>query len=550
MDEELTRRAALQRAALLGAAALTVPALARAEARRQTSSARIAELAVGEVSGETAPLRAPRRFSLVGVQWDRAGAGERPRVELRTRERTGPWSRWGLASASGHEPDGASPQAVAFGEAVWSGPADLVQLRSDRPLRGVRVHFVSADLVPTAVVASAFPLAGPVLDAGGGQPPIIAREAWAHHHAPPAVRPGYGTVNLAFVHHTENLNGYGPAAVPAMLLAIFDFHRYVRGWNDIGYNFVIDAFGRIWEGRQGGIDEAVVGAQAGGYNKVSTGVAMLGSFVSVLPPRPALNALERLLAWKLSLHGVPNRGHVRVEVDPADAFYTPFAPGARVSLPRIAGHRDGDSTDCPGGALYRALPSIRSRVSRLAGPLAQLSLRASAQPAVAGAVAVAGRLRLGAGEASAGAPIEIQQLGAGGAKTVATATTSSAGAWSVRVPLLHNSHLRALHRSRPAAVSALVGVAVAPAVSLALIPGAPLRVTGAILPAKPRVTIEVYRGAGRPQQLVASLRPSVRGGRFLAELPLRRSGRYTVRARTVADAANAAGASAPLLLTV
>ncbi len=506
---------------------------------------------MGVVSGETAPLPAPRRFALVGVQWDKAAAGEHPRIELRTRERAGPWSRWGLASVSGHEPDGGGSGAVAFGEAVWSGSADLVQLRSDRPLRGVRVHFVSAASTPMAGAASAFPLAAPVLDAGGGQPPIIARQAWAHHRAPPAVRPGYGTVRLAFVHHTENLNGYGPAAVPAMLLAIFDFHRYVRGWNDIGYNFLIDAFGRIWEGRQGGIDEAVVGAQAGGYNEVSTGVAMLGSFVSVLPQPRSLSALEHLLAWKLSLHGVPSRGRVRVRVNPAAAFYTPFAPGARVSLPRIAGHRDGDSTDCPGDALYRVLPSIRNRVSRLIGPVAQVSLRGSVRPvAVAGAVGVGGRLQLGAGVATAGAPIEIQQLGAGGVRTIATALTSSTGAWAASVPLLHSSRLRALHRSRPAAVSALVDVQVGPAVTLTLVPGSPARIAGSILPAKHRVTIEVYRSAGSAQQLVTRLHPSVRAGRFLAELPLRSPGRYTVRARTVADGANAAGASRPLLLTV
>ena len=126
---------------------------------------------------------------------------------------------------------------------------------------------------------------------------------------------------------------------------------------------MIDAFGRIWEGRAGGIDMAVLGAQAGGYNAHSMGVAMLGDFMNVVPSRAAINAVEHLLAWKLSLHGVPAIGRATVVVDPADAFYTPFAPGAHVSLPRIAGHRDGDTTDCPGNALYRRLRSIRPRVA-------------------------------------------------------------------------------------------------------------------------------------------------------------------------------------------
>ena len=84
--------------------------------------------------------------------------------------------------------------------------------------------------------------------------------------AAPRVAPEYGAVRMAFVHHTENPNGYSAGEVPAMLRAIFVFHRYVRGWNDIGYNFVIDLYGRIFEARAGGIDEPVVGAQAGGYN--------------------------------------------------------------------------------------------------------------------------------------------------------------------------------------------------------------------------------------------------------------------------------------------
>ena len=211
-----------------------------------------------------------------------------------------------------------------------------------------------------------------MLDAGPGQPPIIARSAWAHG-AGPAAPPAFGTIKLAFVHHTDNANGYSAGEVSAMLLAIYDFHRYVRGWDDIGYNFVIDAFGRIWEARAGGIDQAVIGAQAGGYNAVSTGVAVLGTFTDVSPSQAAIDALEHLLAWKLSLHGVPARGDVTVEVDPAAAFYTPFAPGAHVSLPRVAGHRDGDTTDCPGNVLYGQLPGIRPVIERLAGSPAALS---------------------------------------------------------------------------------------------------------------------------------------------------------------------------------
>jgi len=319
------------------------------------------------------------------------------------------------ASTLGHDPDRVVARTALFGEAICTGHADCVELRATRQVRGVRLHFVTGHGGSRAASDSAaLPLAAPVLDAAPGQPPIIALAAWAHGQAPHAA-PAYGTMKLAFVHHTVNPNGYSAGEVPAMLLAIFDYHRYVRRFNDIAYNFVIDAFGRIREARAGGVDEAVIGAQAGGYNLESTGVAVLGTFSSAVPPPPAIAALERLLAWKLSLHGLPTRGHVTVEVDPADAFYTPFRPGAHVSLPRIAGHRDGDLTDCPGNALYARLAMIRRRAAGLAGTPATVTL-APAQPTVIAGTPlyVSGRLMALSGDPLAGAPVEVQQLTATG----------------------------------------------------------------------------------------------------------------------------------------
>jgi hypothetical protein len=220
----------------------------------------------------------------------------------------------------------------------------------------------------------ALELATPTLPAGGGQPPIIAREAWAHTSCTPRVAPEYGSVRLAFVHHTENPNGYTAAEVPAMLRAIFHFHRDVHGWNDIGYNFVVDRFGRIFEARAGGIDEPVTGAHAGGYNYCSTGIAVLGEYGGVRISPAARAALVRLLAWKLALHGTPIDGRVVVRVNPAGAVYSRFPANARVSLPRVAGHRDADSTDCPGNALYGELRGVRLSAAHLQGTPATMTL--------------------------------------------------------------------------------------------------------------------------------------------------------------------------------
>jgi uncharacterized protein with LGFP repeats len=109
---------------------------------------------------------------------------------------------------------------------------------------------------------------------------------------------------MAFIHHTVSANDYGPGDSAAMVRAICRYHRNSNGWNDIGYQFLVDKYGTIFEGRAGGIDQAVVGAQAQGYNTQSTGISSLGTFSTTGQSEAGLGALARLLSWKLALHGV------------------------------------------------------------------------------------------------------------------------------------------------------------------------------------------------------------------------------------------------------
>jgi hypothetical protein len=505
---------------------------------------------VGSLSGSSPPIDAPRRFALAGVEW---AAPAQTRIELRARLRGGRWTRWGVASSAGHDPDRPAPRDQWFGEPLWTGPADQVQLRSGGSLHGVRLHFVTPPApLAKARDAAGFPLAAPVLGAGPGQPPIIARQAWAQGQAPPAHEPVYATIQLGFVHHTVNPNGYSAAAVPSLLLGIFQYHRYVRGYWDIAYNFLIDLYGRVWEGRAGGIDSPVMGAHAGAYNAESTGVAVLGDFMNVVPSAAAIEALERLLAWKLSLHGIPTHGKVTVVVDPSGASYTPFAPGAHVSLPRVAGHRDGDSTDCPGNAFYAQLPSIRPRVAALSGAPARVSLSIPGPVAIAGQpVTASGRLHpLGAGPAIAGAAVEVQRLRGGRRLTLATATTGADGSWSAPIAPRFNVLVRALHRASPATVSDWVALEVAPAITLSVASLRPLRLTGALTPGTGGVTVELHRGTRASGDPTRTKRLAVTAGRFVGTISTPRPGRYTLIAKTAADGDNAAGASPPVAVTI
>lgn len=550
--DKFTRRSVLGGAAAAGAMVALPAGLARAAGR--PSPRRVSTRLLGALRGESSPIRSPSGFALAGIQWD---APARARIELRAR--SGSWSPWVPASTAGHDPDGPRRPTAHFGEPVWTGPADAVQLRSEQPVHGVRIHFVAAPATAEAGAGSSLPLAQPVLDAGPGQPPIIARRGWARGHHPTGLIVGYGSVKLAFVHHTVNANGYAEWEVPGILRAIFDYHRYVRGFFDIAYNFLIDAYGRVWEGRAGGIDMAVIGAHAGAYNAESTGVAVLGDFMDVVPRPAAMDALRHLLAWKLSLHGVPALGRATVVVDPSDAFYTPFAPGQHVSLPHIAGHRDGDLTDCPGDALYRRLPALRPKVAALAavnGAPARLTTIVGPAALVAGGEAsFSGTLTLLDGTPVTGAPIELQQLNfnhsrtAAAAPTIAYLETGADGSWSASMTPPENLTLRALHRPAPAAVADWATVAVAPALALSLISAAPLQVSGTVSPAKPGVIVELYRAA-RPHQPIARRRVSAGTGSFSAGFGTRRPGSYLVLARTDADALNAAGASSPVAVTI
>jgi hypothetical protein len=441
-----------------------------ASAPRATGSG--ARAAGGPVT--TPVLQATKRFDLFGLTWH--GPVD-ARVEVRARLASGRWTRWDVAEHAVDLPDHSVP--VHGTEPIWVGGADALQLRLPPSVHDVHAQFVNStgtataadrlrtrvlDAVHSAVIA----LAPGSADAGptpvGGQPKIIPRSAWAGSQCRPRGAPAYGTVKLGFVHHTDNLNGYGPGQSAAIVLAICRFHRDTRGWGDIGYNFLVDRYGQIFEGRAGGIDRPVVGAQTKGFNLVSTGVANIGTFVSTSQTRAGMGALARVLAWKLTLHDVPATGRVRLVTTEPDLNGKP--KGTVLHLNLISGHRDANSTDCPGSALYAALPSLRRQVSRLAAPLTSLGLAAAPNPVRVGQpVVLSGRLARAARTPVAGAQVAIQLLRGTTFTTVAGVATGADGRWSVTLPLARSGTFRAFYggdAAHRAAVSSTLPVRVRP----------------------------------------------------------------------------------------
>ena len=163
----------------------------------------------------------------------------------------------------------------------------------------------------------------------------------------------YFEVHAGFVHHTVNANDYTRAEVPGILRSIYAYHTQSRGWSDVGYNFLVDRFGRIWEGRYGGVDRPVVGAHTLGYNDDAFAMSAIGNFELVQPSQAMIEAYAALFAWKLSLHGVTATS--------SKQYVT------KRYFQAINGHRDAASTACPGKYLYAKIPEIRGWPGGAAG---------------------------------------------------------------------------------------------------------------------------------------------------------------------------------------
>jgi flagellar hook assembly protein FlgD len=178
-------------------------------------------------------------------------------------------------------------------------------------------------------------------------------------------RPRYAArIRLAIVHHTAGRNGYGPDQSAAIVRAIQVYHVKANGWNDIGYNLLVDKYGQVFEGRVGGVDRNVVGAHARGFNSSSVGIALLGSYGDEAVSPEAEAALEAVLAWRLDVAHVDPLATATVVTGGNEKFAT----GTPVALRAVSGHRDTGLTSCPGNMLYARLSSLAQRVAALGLP--------------------------------------------------------------------------------------------------------------------------------------------------------------------------------------
>ena len=279
---------------------------------------------------------------VVGVTWAAAADAGPVQVEVRHRD-AGTWSGWQALEAE------AADEAAAGSR---DGTEPYVVTGSDR----VEARLSASGPVPTDVRLDVVDPGTSTGDAGAGygtssvaaRPTILTRAQWGADESLRRNDPAYATVRAAVVHHTAGTNSYTEDETAAVIRGIYAFHVEGRGWSDIAYNVLADRFGRLWEGRYGGLDKGVVGAHVAGYNTGSFGISVMGTYETAAPPAATLDAVSRAIAWKLSLSGVPAQGRTTL---------------AGASIPTVVGHRDLGSTACPGQAFYDRLPDVRTKAA-------------------------------------------------------------------------------------------------------------------------------------------------------------------------------------------
>ena len=307
------------------------------------------------------PVTAGFPIDFVGVLW----SGEATGGLIRFRS-DGRWGEWIALQPDGIEEPGEFASAL-----VAAGDAEAYQ---------VRVPGGAQDARAVAIDSTGGDRSSSVEAAADAATAVTSRASWGADESLMTWAPAYYPAQKLTVHHTATANGDPDPA--ATVRAIYRYHAVDRGWGDIGYHYLIDESGHVYEGRWSGSDsdaahnvagEVVTAAHVSGYNSGNVGIALLGTLTDREPTASARASLEELLRDLTVRHGIDPQG--------ASVYINPVS-GATKTLPNISGHRDWEATECPGATFQALLPSIRASVAGDTTP-------EDAQPPVISGVAAA-----------------------------------------------------------------------------------------------------------------------------------------------------------------
>lgn len=325
-------------------------------------------------------LELPITANLVGARWN----GSAQQIEIRSRLEEGGWSKWAALDSEPNEgPDTVSSEAQraahfdhAAAVPAWVGSTKLIQFRvphnrSAKDIRIVSINTTGTATRPARVATSLRALVkklDPRIATGGAvpnQPTIVSRASWGADESLRCCGVSYyPTLKGGVLHHTVNANNYSRSQSAALVRGIYIYHTRSNGWNDIGYNAIVDRYGKIFEGRYGGIRKNVLGAHTGGFNTGTVGVALLGTHDAAAMTTAQRSGVIKFFSWRLDI------GHVRTTNTMAlrSGGNDKFSEGTIVRARALSGHRDLYFTGCPGGAAYTTINGLRNAIWNHGGP--------------------------------------------------------------------------------------------------------------------------------------------------------------------------------------
>ena len=215
--------------------------------------------------------------------------------------------------------------------------------------------------VPAAVSVAA-PAVAPAATTANGLPvAVTTRAEWGANASYMSWDPEYARAGHVVVHHTAGTNSYSAGQSASIVRGIYYYHAVTLDWGDIGYNFLVDKFGTVFEGRSGSVAAPAgtmsIGAHARGVNTGTMGISMMGDYSTVSPSDAQLSSVGKMAGWFLKRAGISDvTGWAGLHVWTTERYQA----GSTISMPRILGHRDVGYTTCPGNVGYSKLGAIRA----------------------------------------------------------------------------------------------------------------------------------------------------------------------------------------------
>jgi len=337
-------------------------------------------------------------FSLVGLTWD----GElTPKAffQVRVRENSA-WTAWTLMSDSpDHDADPTSAEALSARsgtDPLLTGEATGIEVRlrsaSQELPRDLRVSLINSqvstsDRALMAIQHNAVATTSSVVISPTGavvaKPRIISRAEWGADETWRDAHLKYGTKIIAgFIHHTAGVAEYTPEESPGIVRGLYYYYTHTKGYADIAYNYFVDKYGTIYEGRAncnlGAIcsdnSPPVIGAHTAGMNLNTFAVSVMGNFettpISAQEAEAISSSVAQVMAWKIAPFGLDPNAIARVPSTDVSGL-SKYKSGQIASTPVISAHRDVGLTACPGKYLYPYVPGIREKISSLLIPVLQ-----------------------------------------------------------------------------------------------------------------------------------------------------------------------------------